>query len=390
MKSSSRVKENMNPMKILNYAMGAVFLALGVAITAGWLTLRSPDPKLKIMFGVVLILFGLYKIFMASMKRNKPSGRNLMAVLGVLCLAGMMGLGACGKAKKPPRQTITSGDLTVIVPESHKHLFDLEASEFMRYYRTARVRILPASTREAIVHLLNDSVKVVAADRPLNGEEREVARKAAMRLEEFPVAEDAMAVLVNSVNSVESISLETLGRIASGRIRRWEQLPASRLTGPIALVMTGRNSGAYELIQKSFFPTEEDLALAALADSQTQVLEKTASLANGIGLASLACFKDTANARWAEKLKPLAFAVTDTATGRKAVYGPRQDYVYHGRYPLHYTVTLIQNLEGSPLATGFISFISSTPGQKIFANWGLVPKKIPIRFVQLTQDDITP
>ena len=373
--------------KMINYAMGTVFSALGIAILAGWVEWRTGSPGMKNIFGVVLILYGIYK-FTGAVLKTPPSGRD-RHFLPILVLTGLLGLGACSKGKKEPEETVTSGKLTVIVSESHKHLFETEASEFMHYYEQAKVTVLGTSTREAVVHLLNDSVKAVVADRKLNAEERGVAQKAGMNIEEMLVAEDAFAVLVNKVNNLGIISRETLQGILAGTLSRWNRLPASGLIGPIALVMTGRNSGAYELLRESFFRLQEDMAISVLEDSQANVLEKTASMANAVGMVSLACYKDTALSAFSAKVKALAFAGIDTATGENTELKLHQGNVYLGKYPLHYPVYMIRNTKNSLLALGFCTFVASTPGQKVFLNWGLVPKKVPIRLVQITEEPIT-
>jgi phosphate transport system substrate-binding protein len=377
--------------KSMGYAVGAAFAGLGVAILAGWLALKTNNPGLRAMFGIFLVLYGVYKISRASVKTlpsNRQKGRLLAAMLAI-----SFGFGGCGGKKKPPEETIISGKINIIVSEPYKSLFEIEAAEFNRYYPKACIHVLSASTREAVVNLLNDSVKVVAVDRGLNAEERGVAEKAAMKLEEYPVAEDALAVLVSPVNDLESVSMETLRRILTGSVNRWNQLPKSGLSGPLALVLTGRNSGAYELLKNAFFNLDKDISLAVLAADQDSLLEHVARRANAVGLVSLACLKDTASAsaavRFSGKVKTLAITGVDSATNQITAFPPHQANVYLKKYPLHYTMTMIRNLDHSPLAAGFITFVCSTPGQKIFLNRGLVPKHVQIRLVQLSEEEIT-
>jgi hypothetical protein len=40
------------------------------------------------------------------------------------------------------------------------------------------------------------------------------------------------------------------------------------------------------------------------------------------------------------------------------------------------------------VSVGFISFVSSAPGQKIVLNNGLVPVTMPVRLVQLTSEQV--
>ncbi len=377
--------------KMIKYAVGIAFAGLGIAILAGWLPMKTGNPGLRVVFGIFLVLYGGYKLSRVSVK-TLPSDRGRERML-LAVLAATVGFGGCGGGKKPPRETITSGSITCIVSEPYKSLFEAEASEFTHYYEKAHIRVLAASTREAVVSLLNDSVKVVAVDRGLNAEERAVAEKAGMKIEEYTVAEDALAVVASPVNDLKSVSMETLQRILTGSLSRWNQLPKSGLSGSIALVMTGRNSGSYELLKDTFFKLDQDIDLSVLAANQDSLFEQVAKRANAIGLLSLACLKDTASSssavRFSGKVKTLAIAGIDTATNRMTDFPLHQANVYLKKYPLHYPLTMIRNLDRSPLAAGFITFVSSTPGQKVFLKRDLVPKHVQIRLVQLTEDEIT-
>ncbi|HEX9934598.1 MAG TPA: substrate-binding domain-containing protein [bacterium] len=384
--------KSLNIKKITGYAVAAVFVGLGVGILAGWLDFRAGNNGMKILFGIFLILYGAYKGSRASMK-TLPSERNRFFIPIVL-IATALGSAGCHRRPKEPEQTVTTGRMTIIVSEPYKHLFELEAVAFMRYYEKAKINVVGASTREAMVALLNDSVTVVSTDRGMNEEELGVAQKAGMKFETHPVAEDALAVLVNSINGLESISMKTLRNILSGTLKRWERLPASGLTGPIALAMTGRNSGTYELLKNTFFGLEQDIPLSILTTTQDSVLQAAAQRSNAIGLVSVACLRDTnlqsSAIRFAGKVKSLAFTGIDSTTFEPIEISLHQANIYLKKYPLHYTLTMIRNLDRSPLATGFVTFVCSTPGQKIILNSGLVPKQVQIRLVQLNEEALTP
>jgi phosphate transport system substrate-binding protein len=158
--------------------------------------------------------------------------------------------------------------------------------------------------------------------------------------------------------------------------------------GSIALVMTGRNSGAYELLNHHFFRLTKDIVPDFVPASQNEVLDYAAAHPQAIGFVSLACLNNPFRQKaeqdtTAETVRPLAFAGLDS-TGQQAVFKLHQANVYWGKYPLHYPVFIYFNTERSELAAGFSSFMSGVQGQKIILNWGLVPATMPVRIVQLS------
>ena len=67
-------------------------------------------------------------------------------------------------------------------------------------------------------------------------------------------------------------------------------------------------------------------------------------------------------------------------------FSPHQAYVYKGFYPIIRNVYLLITPDSYGVSTGFTSFLTSAPGQKIVQNQGLVPATMPVRLVQLRND----
>jgi len=308
--------------------------------------------------------------------RNK---RYLLLPLLLWLLAG---------CQPPPEETAISGHMHIYVSESHQFLINREADVFQSLYPQAHVTIHAATSRECFVHLINDSVRFVLTDRAMNDEERRIAKEAGMELEEVSIAIDALGLFVNRLNEIDNLSLKTLQQIAEQKITRWEQVPGCRWSGPLMLVTTGRNSGAYELLKNQFLKMQPDLAPAVVVEKQAEVLAHVAKNPQALGLASLACFKDTTLndlTQGAEApVRSLAFMVPDS-TGELVRRTLHQYYVYQRTYPLTYPVVVTFNTK-SKLAIGFSAFIASGPGQKIVTKIGLGPATMPVRYVQFKKE----
>jgi phosphate transport system substrate-binding protein len=284
-------------------------------------------------------------------------------------------------------ETATKGRLAVCASESHLELIQAEVDEFTSLYKDAKVDVFGASTREAIVHLLNDSVSVVVVDRMLNAEEERVVQKEKLKLERIEVALDAVAVVVNRLNDAQSISKETLKDILVRAVTDWNQVPGAGLSGPVELVLTGRNSGTYELVKERFFGLSEEIRASVVLPSQKEVLEYVATHPEAVGLVALASLKNPSvqslgTDSAAAAIRALSFAGRDS-TGKSVLFKLHQAHIHLGRYPLSYSV-YVYSRRDSDLAAGFVGFVTGAVGQKIILNWGLVPVTMPVRIVTLT------
>lgn len=284
----------------------------------------------------------------------------------------------------------TRGTITLMATESLAPLIQREAEEFHRLYPEANVTVLSTSTRDAIVSLFNDSVKLVIVDRPLNTEEQEVAKKANLDVVRNRIAVDALAVIVNSRNNLEHTSLDTLENIFNRTLSTWNRISGSRTRGSIELVMTGRNSGAYELLMSHFFTFSKSVVPDYVAPTQAGVLRYTATHTNALGVVSLAAL-DTTGQPGLQELKSsvrvLALRGKDSVNN-EGYMKLHQANVYRALYPLHYPVYVYTTASSASVAAGFSAFIASAPGQKIFLKSGLVPATMPVRLVQTTQEQL--
>ena len=314
-------------------------------------------------------------------------------ILGLAILFG----GLAGCSRQESETSPTKGHAIAIVSESHLPLLQKEADEFHRLYETASITLLPASTREAIVHLINDSVRVIVTDRALNDEERGVVEKAGIKITETRIAEDALVLVVHQQNPVQNMTLGSLKDIVTRKITEWSRVPEAqqaqpKWSGPIDFVFTGRNSGAYELLAQKFLSLQEDLVPTVIVQTQKEVLDYVAAHPLALGVVSAACFYSVTRPQGIPDttavLRTLAVPRTDT-TAVDVFVKLYQYYIYRGIYPFHYGVymyfTSAPTRDAGP-ELGFTTFVASYLGQKIIQDAGLVPATMPIRVIQTKQE----
>ena len=305
---------------------------------------------------------------------NNPRILPALAVLAVLVFAA-----GCEERKKD--ETPTSGKLQILACESQSEIMREQVDQFSRLYPQAALRMQTTSTRDAIVQLLNDSVRLICVDRALNDEERAVVERADIDIEQVHVAQDALAFVVHRDNPATRISHASIRNILAGNARDWKEIPDSEGKGRILLATTGRNSGTFELLTQRFFPGDSLPKLSHIGKTQRDVLDFVLRNPRALGVVSVATVRDTSL-----PFRVLQVEHVDSATSTISYVRLHQANIYQGTYPYQYPVYVYYSSRKVGLPTGFSTFIASTPGQKIFLNAGLVPMRQPVRLVQLREE----
>ena len=283
---------------------------------------------------------------------------------------------------------IRSGTLTVLATESHLPLVQQLVVDYHSVFPEVVVTPQGTTTRAAIVDMVNDSVHCVVVDRRLNAEERSAIESAKLRVIETEIASDGLVVFVHPSNRLSAISMETLKAILDGKTALWNTVPESKLHGVIELCLTGKNSGLYELLTRHFFNLEKDVSLAAMASTQQGIIEYVAAHPEALGVVSFATWKDTtqpANASAKKNVRPLDL-LTTSSEGAQTAVRLNQRNIYDQTYPLTYSLYIYTSEKRPGPAYGFSAFVAGETGQRVFLYAGLVPKTMPYRTIQLTQE----
>lgn len=88
------------------------------------------------------------------------------------------------------------------------------------------------------------------ASRPITKEEMAICREAGITYFEFPIAYDAMTIVVNPANKLNEISVEDLKKMwepgAQGKITNWNQVNPKWPDAPLKLYGAGSDSGTFD------------------------------------------------------------------------------------------------------------------------------------------------
>ena len=280
------------------------------------------------------------------------------------------------------RDLPTRGNLTMISSEDIFPVIDKEVREFEQMYEKAHIRHLQSTTRDAIVQLLNDSVKLVTSPRQLNDEERGVIKKYNLEVDTFKIAYDAALVLVNEKNSLTRFTVEELRNILLGKIQKWRELGEKNTGGQVVVALGESNSGMYEYVKKRIAGSQPLAGVIVPCATTNDVIAYVAGHNNALGFVSQGWISETPPKTRIADIGDPDYKRDSTSTTLE-YFPPLQAHVYRNYYPLRRTLYIFSRNVGTGVGIGFSAFVTGAKGQKLFLKNALVPATMPVRLVQL-------
>jgi len=245
--------------------------------------------------------------------------------------------------------------------------------EYIKIHPEISLQVTGGGSGIGITALLNGTADIANMSRDLKNNESERGEVAHIQPVQYKVALDGIAIIVNLKNKIDSLTIEQVKGIYSGKIKNWKELGGEDLE----IVKYGRenSSGTYEYFKEKILGKDEYGNRIDFAVS-TQVLQGTASLGEavakdnkGIGYGGVGYFA---------KRKDLKIIYLKNDSSSKAVSPILNGEVnYHairdGEYPLSRYLYCYTNHEPKNSVTGFINFILSEKGQMIVKEMEYIP-----------------
>lgn len=270
----------------------------------------------------------------------------------------------------------------MITSEDVFPVIDLQVKDFTRIYETAKVTHLSSSTRDAIVQLLNDSVKLIVSSRDFNEEEKRVIAQNELDVVTTKLAYDGVAVITHSTNKLKRITVENLKKILTGKLERWSQLQESGFSSAIVVAMGEPNSGVYEYVKMRITQGEKFAPIVIPCATTLEVFSVIKEHPNAIGFVGSAWLAQAPSEISVLEVGDPNFK-QDTTSTEIEYFAPHQAHIYRNYYPLSRAIFIFTHNAGRGVALGFSSFAAGVEGQKIIVKNGLVPATMPVRLVQL-------
>ena len=222
------------------------------------------------------------------------------------------------------------------------------------------------SSGTGIAALINGTVDIANASREMKADEIADAEANGIEPQEYVVAVDALAVIVNLKNPVSQLTIDQLSDIFSGRITNWKDVGGE--DAPIILVSRESNSGTHvyfleQVVRKGdskstdvFAP--QTLLMPSSVGITSEVQRNPHAIGyDGLGYVDINMEKLIAVAKNADS----PFVLPSVATGAD------------GSYPISRGLYMYTTAAPDAAIAAYLDWIRGPEGQAIVADLGFVP-----------------
>jgi phosphate transport system substrate-binding protein len=274
--------------------------------------------------------------------------------------------------------TPTYGKISISVDETFKPLVDSEIDTFKGIYSYAEVEVNYKTEAEAFDDLMHDTIRLIIVPRKLNSDELKQFEKWEIVPKVTKIAYDAVALIGSKDLKDTTITLNELKSLLSD-----ERVPTFK---DIKVIFDNNNSSTISFLSEKLGFKKLSSRCYAL-NSNEAVLNYVSKEKKSIGIIGVNWISDrddTTNISFLQSVKVLEISNNDTSEA----YKPYQAYIARKIYPLWREVYIISKEAYTGLGTGLNAFIASERGQRIVLKFGLVPATMPVRLVELINEDL--
>jgi phosphate transport system substrate-binding protein len=268
--------------------------------------------------------------------------RSLLAVLVLAACTAALLSGCVSSAERAKTQLTVTGSTTVLP------IAEVAATEFMAANPGTRVLVAGIGSSAGIESVANGIAQIGTSSRDLKPEE------APLGLVDTKIALDAIAVIVNPSNPIDSLTTTQVAQIFEGKIRNWNEVGGPDLE--IGLVNRDEASGTREAFTKLVLKGADFDPAAAVLPGTGQVRSVVAQSRIAVGYISLGFVDKTVKA-----------LTIDGVT-------PDEQTVANGSYPISRLLHFFTKGEPTGLAKQYIAYVLSPAVQdEVVRDAGFLP-----------------
>lgn len=309
--------------------------------------------------------------------------REEMNIVKYIIIGLLIALASCNQPKEG--NTMNSGYIKIAVDQTMEPTIQA-AIDIFETENEAIIEPLYVSEREAVDLLMDDTVRLAVTARRLTRSELAHFHEQKYQPEEIRIALDAIALVVHPSNPDSIINVQSLKRILTGEVTRWDEIYPDSKLGDFQVIFDNTHSSIVRYANdsicrdKSLSPRLNALSL------NEEVVEYVAQHPGSMGLIGVNLISDAHDSTVVElTTKVQVMRVTwDEHPDRYNAVQPYQYYVYTGQYPFIREIFVILNDPRGELPKGFTRFLTSDRGQRIMLRSGLLPSVIPLNAVKIT------
>ena len=298
-------------------------------------------------------------------------------------------LGGCKFFKGDPyRNTPTTGRATISTDETFKPIIEQELDIFKSIYGYTEFNAKYVPENEAFNQLLEGSVQLIIASRPLSKVEITILNQKKIFPRQTKIATDAIALIVSPKSKDSLISVAQIKDLLTGKIDNWDQINPGSRSGKIKAVFDNEKSSIINYLVDSICGGRLVKTNVFALEINRDVIEYTSThpgVLGFIGASWITNVNDSLHLTFHKKIKVLS--VSDNSHPDETnSYKPYQAYMVDKVYPLTRDIYIINAEPRNGLVTGFSAFVASDKGQRIIFKSGVLPAIAPTRVVNIRKD----
>jgi phosphate transport system substrate-binding protein len=241
------------------------------------------------------------------------------------------------------------------------------AEKYQQLHADVRLSVTGGGTGTGMAALVNGTVDIANASRKITPEEIDAAKKNGITPVEFVVARDAIGVIVNKNNPIQSLTLKQLSDIYTDRVTRWSELGGE--DRPIVKLSRETNSGTHvyflDAVIRLGQANNKDIFSAdtLLLPSSEGIIAEVRDNPNAIGYDGLGYITP--------EVKVLGVSPKD---GAPAII-PSIETVNNNQYPIARDLYMYTPGQPKGAVKAYMDWVVTPAGQEIVKELGFVPIK---------------
>ena len=287
---------------------------------------------------------------------------------------------ACG-GNKPSDDAYKQQARYFAADESLSPVIDEELDIFNMKNKRDSIYAIYTNEQDAVEKLLNREVLLVFTTRTLTPKEEETIKAYQYKPLTYPLAYDALALIVNKANPDSMITVDNFRKIMAGEVTTWKELNSDSKLKNIKVVFDNPKSATLKFVIDSVMQgkkvkTDGNVQAAMTSAEVVKYVEEHENAIGVIGSIWLNDQRDTTNLIYNRTIKVMRVSRASEAT-RANSYTPDQYNIAYAYYPMIRTIYAISiDPRSSGVPRGFANFCwLPNPGQLIFWNAGLFPAR---------------
>ena len=280
----------------------------------------------------------------------------LTGFIAAAVLVTSLGLAGCGGSSGGESKSGEGGNVTIAGSTSVQPLSEALAEVYMDENPDVTIEVQGGGSGQGIKSIEEKIADIGSLSREVKEEEK------ASVAEEFVIAKDGVAVIVNENVKAEDLTIQQIQDIYTGKITNWKDVGGDDKAITVVTREEGSGTrGAFTeitgVLEKDDAGNETDKTTkdALVQPSTGAVKETVAKTPDSIGYVSLGALDNSVKAVKVEGIE----ATVDT--------------VLSGKYKIQRPFVYVVNGEMTDAAKAFIDFAMGAEGQKIVEENGFIP-----------------